>query len=172
MSDKKVNNLKALRNTLGLSQRKLADTVGVGRDTVRRWENGISKPQTRFSKKLTDMFDDNLTLAPPDSPSVEKNATSKHFYEWEESLIITAAESRAAIARSFTVGNCYRIYEGKAVSSYDTLQQAVLRYERKSGIHHVFRAVKGNWLITYTDAQLVDKTIKEVDKDGNCKAKE
>ncbi|MBQ6664112.1 MAG: helix-turn-helix transcriptional regulator [Synergistaceae bacterium] len=165
MSKYKANNLKALRDTLGISQEKLADNVGVGRDTVRRWEKGTSTPQRRFNKKLTDIFDDNLTLGPPDETSEENTATNKKV---EPS--ITPAESRAAIARSFIVGKCYYIHEKNLVASWDVLQQTALRYERKSGIHHVFRAVKGNWLITYTDAQLVGKNVKEVDENGDCKA--
>lgn len=167
MSKDKANNLKALRSTLGLSQEKLADTVGVGRDTVRHWEKGTSTPQRRFNKKLTDIFGNNLTLGPPDEASVEN--TAKHHYECEEEPSITVAENRAAIARSFEVGKCYYIHEKNLVASWDVLQQTPLRYERKFGIHHVFRAVKGNWLITYTDAQLVGKNIKEVDENGNCK---
>ena len=37
----------------------------------------------------------------------------------------------------------------------------VLRYERKDGIHHMFRSVRGGWTQTFTDAQLIGKTIKE-----------
>lgn len=38
--------LKELREKKGLSQKKLAEELGVGRTTVTLWELGINKPRT------------------------------------------------------------------------------------------------------------------------------
>lgn len=38
----------------------------------------------------------------------------------------------------------------------------VFVYERKEGIHHMFRESTGGWLRTYTDTQLIGKKITEV----------
>lgn len=47
--------LKTRRAKLGLSQQKLADTLGVSRNTVARWEMGsvpITEPAARLLKTL------------------------------------------------------------------------------------------------------------------------
>ena len=41
---------------------------------------------------------------------------------------------------------------------------SVFMYEGKRGIHHFFREARGGWSRTYTDAQLIGKSIKEVDE--------
>ena len=38
----------------------------------------------------------------------------------------------------------------------------VFVYEGKEGRHHMFREENGGWLRTYTDNQLIGKTIEEV----------
>lgn len=39
-----VNPLKQIREALGMSQRKFAQTIGVNHSTIFRWENGQTKP--------------------------------------------------------------------------------------------------------------------------------
>lgn len=41
--------------------------------------------------------------------------------------------------------------------------ECMFRYEHQTGIHYVFREIRGGWTRTYTDAQLVGKIIKEVE---------
>ena len=56
----------------------------------------------------------------------------------------------------FQEGHIYRI-----ASSDKWESECIFRYERQVGIHYVFREIRGGWTRTYTDAQLVGKTIKE-----------
>lgn len=58
----------------------------------------------------------------------------------------------------FMVGKCYQI----EVKPSGLPEVYVFRYERKQGIHHMFREVRGEWSRTYTDAQLIGKKIQEV----------
>jgi transcriptional regulator with XRE-family HTH domain len=44
--------LRELREKKGLSQKKLADKLGVGRTTVTLWELGINKPRTDMLPSL------------------------------------------------------------------------------------------------------------------------
>ncbi len=163
MTEEKENALKALRKTLGLSVQELADNLGVNRNTLRRWESGTAFPQTRYIKKLQDIFYDEL-------PQNNRRKLTKEFYELDEQRLKAFARSRAAIQHTFTEGICYSITEKNITYDGNILEKAVLRYEGKKGIHHFFREVVGKWIVTYTDAQLIGKHIKEVDEHGNSKA--
>lgn len=56
--------IKALRNTLGLSQRQLEEALGVGEKTVVRWENdtGVQGKNTDNVLRMIEMDPDNLRL--------------------------------------------------------------------------------------------------------------
>ncbi|MBQ3347097.1 MAG: hypothetical protein II876_04815 [Synergistaceae bacterium] len=65
----------------------------------------------------------------------------------------------------FEAVQCYEI--GAKPSGRDI--PFVFRYERKEGIHHMFREATGGWRRTYTEAQLIGKKIKEVYLDSKMK---
>jgi len=44
--------IKALRTTLGLTQEKLAQKLGVALATVNRWERGLNHPHPVWVEKL------------------------------------------------------------------------------------------------------------------------
>ena len=91
-------------------------------------------------------------------------------------------KSRAAIARTFTVGSCYQVVSNKSLikrlkagekyvlqsvnaTINDMESGYTYRYLGKQGIHHTFREISGGWGRTYTDAQLVGKELVEVSED-------
>ena len=100
--------------------------------------------------------------------------------EDEEAPLENYAErSRAAIARTFTVGSCYQVVSNKSIikrlkaggkyvlqsistGNNDPEVGYTFRYLGKQGIHHVFREICCGWGRTYTDAQLVGKEVIEV----------
>jgi DNA-binding transcriptional regulator YiaG len=47
--------IKALRETLALTQQKLADTIAATQVTVARWETDISRPTGAYLKALKDL---------------------------------------------------------------------------------------------------------------------
>lgn len=47
-----------LRQTLGLTQEKLAQKLGVSFPTINRWENGRSKPSPLALKQIEDLLQD------------------------------------------------------------------------------------------------------------------
>ena len=49
--------LKTLRARDGLSQEKVARQLGVSRNTVKNWEDGVSEPTASRIKALADMFE-------------------------------------------------------------------------------------------------------------------
>ncbi len=47
------NNIRALRNHLGLTQRELADQLGTRQQTISEWEKGLYRPRGTSSTLLT-----------------------------------------------------------------------------------------------------------------------
>ena len=78
---------------------------------------------------------------------------------------------RPRINVNFVEGNCYEIHDNENVAGPMSLaiKQSrnsmgyIFRYEGMSAIHHVFREIRGKWIQTYTDAQLIGKYVREVE---------
>ena len=49
--------IKILRENKGLSQKSLADKLGITRSSVNAWEMGISVPSTQYIVELASLFD-------------------------------------------------------------------------------------------------------------------
>ncbi len=47
------NNIRALRNYLGLTQREMADQLGTRQQTISEWEKGLYRPRGTSSTLLT-----------------------------------------------------------------------------------------------------------------------
>ena len=48
---------KKLREKLMISQKELADLLGVSFETVNRWENGHHKPTYKYQRKLKKLYE-------------------------------------------------------------------------------------------------------------------
>ena len=154
------DDIKSLRRTLRISQQELGNRLGVGRSTICSWECGKNVPKGIHAENLQAIFTDSLPKSETikENPICEKNAR----YRQQENAEKSAATSRKSIQRSFTVGNCYTISENRLPLDANILQYSILRYECKEGIHHMFREIRGKWIVTYTDAQLIGKYVEEV----------
>lgn len=67
----------ALRRQSGLSQEQLAEKLGVSRQTVSKWEGGLSTPELDKLQALSKCFGvslDALTSEDPDVPEGQKSA--------------------------------------------------------------------------------------------------
>lgn len=51
------NRLCALRSNAGLTQKEVADRIGISNKAVSKWENGKAKPTTNSLRKLAALFD-------------------------------------------------------------------------------------------------------------------
>ena len=51
-----VKNIRSLRKGAGMTQKELADKLGVTITTVSRWEKGDYVPSPRYIKQMADMF--------------------------------------------------------------------------------------------------------------------
>ena len=50
------DHLKELRESVKLTQKQVADKIGVTQQAVAMWENGSSKPRTALLPKLADIL--------------------------------------------------------------------------------------------------------------------
>ncbi len=99
------------------------------------------------------------TLGLPE-PSLQQSAKKSEDDEVKEVF----RKSIEAIRRDFVVGQSYTITETNQEKDNHTWYTPILCYEGKRGIHHMFREVNGKWLVTYTDAQLIGKHVKEAER--------
>ena len=53
-------NLKALRTAKGLTQKELANILGVDQRTVSAWEKGVCEPSFSMLYKLCELFDEDF----------------------------------------------------------------------------------------------------------------
>lgn len=56
MSIKQGDYLKQLRTERGMSQEKLAEAIGISRQSISKWEQGLSSPDIENIKKLSEFF--------------------------------------------------------------------------------------------------------------------
>lgn len=70
------NRIKNLRNERHLSQEYVAEQIGVSRQSVSKWESGVSRPRTGNLICLAELFDVSLDAftqeAPDNSGNVKK----------------------------------------------------------------------------------------------------
>ena len=55
-------NIKQLRKAKGLSQEELAAKLGVVRQTISKWEQGLSVPDSDILIKLADVLDTRVSV--------------------------------------------------------------------------------------------------------------
>ena len=80
--------LYELRKKNGLSQEELADTLKVTRQTISKWENGVSTPELEKLVSLSECFHislDELVLGkvPKNSDNTGKGKTAAEILEWQ-----------------------------------------------------------------------------------------
>lgn len=51
-----MNNIRSLREQLGLSQSAIANVLGITAQAVSKWERGFSDPQWDFAPKLAEVL--------------------------------------------------------------------------------------------------------------------
>ncbi len=71
--------IKQLRDTLNLSQQKLADMLGVTQQAVAKWERNKAEPDTEMLKKLANIFNVSIDylLCETDSKDLENSYSQK-----------------------------------------------------------------------------------------------
>ena len=164
-AEENISQLEVKRVKRGLTRHDLSQQTGVRMDSLKAYESGEQLPTVKNYNKLCEV----LGL----SPIEETTPRSKEHYqrnqrkrcfpnppeECEKSLKLPGI-----VCFKFEEGQKYTILTSSSgvQGIKDAVKDCVFIYERKQGIHHMFREARGGWTRTYTDAQLVGKKIHEV----------
>lgn len=147
-----VANIQLLKNARmkkGITVKELSLLSGVSIRSIFLYEKGRSRATIGNYNALAKIF--GWQLVPEQN---EKRLISRCF-----STVPLLDDEPAPLPKnpefSFLEGHLY-------CSSEQGSGDFIFRYEGKKGIHHFFTEIHGNWTRTYTDAQLVDKHIKEL----------
>ena len=142
--------MRTRRKQRGLTHKALAYYAQVSVKTIENYEAGRSKPSAEQWECLCNIFSQKQLSEPPDT-----------WRKVQEQFTYTP------VTFTFTEGQCYSILDRKTrgcctVADWNVDVLSTLRYTGKHGIHHCFTEIHSGWRRTYTDAQLIGKTIKEV----------
>lgn len=164
--------------------------IGISTYVISNCESGKYTPSPEAYRKLAEYFGWDKPNPPPQPrPPVPVNpapVNPKPKPKPEPITHVIKAEKRSVkvsftpdsnpcrprINVKFVEGNCYEIHDNENVADPMSLaiKQSrnsmgyIFRYEGMSAIHHVFREIRGKWIQTYTDAQLIGKYVKEVEE--------
>lgn len=78
-----AENIVALRRREKISQEKLAEAVGVSRQTIAKWEAGESVPDVIYSSQLADFFDISLDDLVHVEGSINPSSGKRQIYFWD-----------------------------------------------------------------------------------------
>lgn len=89
-------NIKALRKTKGLTQEELAIRLNVVRQTVSKWEKGLSVPDAEMLQKIAEVFEVGVgqLLGAPISQSENVDAVAEQLSRINEQLVIKNNRNR------------------------------------------------------------------------------
>ena len=113
-------NLKQLRKSKGLTQEELAVQLGVVRQTISKWEKGLSVPDSEMLIEIAERFDVPVsTLLGDTVEPAEKDDLIKIMSEKLALIngqLANAAERKRRITRSFSfagiaVAACYLVWQ-------------------------------------------------------------
>ena len=106
------NQLRTLRESLSLSQAKLAELLGITQSSLNRYENGQSTPTVELFRKYADFFDVSIDyiFALCDEPQ-------GNLYYYQPKVLKNAAEMEQFVEMCFDPQSPY----------YNRMKESVLR---------------------------------------------
>ena len=89
-------NIKALRKTKGLTQDELAIRLNVVRQTVSKWEKGLSVPDAEMLQKIAEVFEVNVSqlLGSPINQNENVDIIAEQLSRINEQLVLKNNRSR------------------------------------------------------------------------------
>lgn len=109
-------NIKRIRKTRGLTQEELAIRVNVVRQTVSKWEKGLSVPDADCLQRLADVLEVNITdlLGAPTYPTPEQtDAVVEQLARINEQLAVKNRRARRVwkiVAAILIAWVCFRLF--------------------------------------------------------------
>lgn len=90
-------NLKAMRKAKGYTQEELAIKINVVRQTVSKWEKGLSVPDADVLSQIAEVLDTNVSvlLGGTITEETDKNAVAEQLAKISEQLAIKNRRSKA-----------------------------------------------------------------------------
>lgn len=165
--------LKARRKELGLSQTEVAQKIGCGCAHYSNIEHNRKKASrevlNKLAKTLGLRYEDLAHLKGKDSPGKDSPGDETWDEPWPEPA--PEAITVRPPALNLVPGTVYKlkpkgaVTQGPKIASVagtnprDRVQK--LRYLETQSGHHIFQSVKGGWLTSYTDVQLLGVYVNE-----------
>ena len=89
-------NIKALRKTKGLTQDELAIRLNVVRQTVSKWEKGLSVPDAEMLQRIAEVFEVNVSqlLGAPINQNENIDVIAEQLSKINEQLVVKNNRSR------------------------------------------------------------------------------
>ena len=89
-------NIKALRKTKGLTQDELAIRLNVVRQTISKWEKGLSVPDADMLQKIAEVFEVNVSqlLGSPINQNENVDIIAEQLSRINEQLVVKNNRSR------------------------------------------------------------------------------
>ena len=89
-------NIKALRKTKGLTQDELAIRLNVVRQTVSKWEKGLSVPDAEMLQRMAEVFEVNVSqlLGAPINQNENIDVIAEQLSRINEQLVVKNNRSR------------------------------------------------------------------------------
>lgn len=89
-------NLKTMRKAKGYTQEELAIKLNVVRQTVSKWEKGLSVPDAHILSKIADILDTKVSilLGSTISDEIDENAVAEQLAKMSEQLAIKNRRNR------------------------------------------------------------------------------
>ena len=89
-------NLKTMRKAKGYTQEELAIKLNVVRQTVSKWEKGLSVPDAHILSKIVDILDTKVSilLGSTISDEIDENAVAEQLAKMSEQLAIKNRRNR------------------------------------------------------------------------------
>lgn len=97
------HNLKSLRKAKGLSQEELAIKLSVVRQTVSKWENGISVPDAEMLIKIAEVLDSTVNILLGEQVIIEEETELKAIASKLELLNEQMAQRNERIRRIWRI---------------------------------------------------------------------
>ena len=99
-------NLKAIRNSKGLSQEELAVKLNVVRQTISKWENGLSVPDSDMLIAISEALETSVSTLLGETAAVPEAGDLKAISEKLEIINLQLAQKEGDKAKNISLALC------------------------------------------------------------------
>ena len=145
-------NIKRIRKSKGLSQEELAIKLNVVRQTVSKWENGLSVPDSDMLITLADELDTSALTEDQKTMFDKAENFCKGEYEGDTTALTTAMEDETATASvTLDAENGATLAKNVEKAYLKILTEGTASYQ-----------ADGTEIYMSTELNMVDKSMKEI----------